>query len=302
MLTNLTRILKFGFQNFSRNGLVSFVTIVTLTLMLIVFAGLVMFIATGQQLLTIFQDKIDIAVYFKDTVPEDDILTIKSSVEKLAEVKSTDYTSRDKALEIFTEKHKDDSVIVQALHELGDNPLLASLNIKATAPSHYESIVAYLNADALKDKVEKITYTQNSDVIHKIVAIIETTKLLGWAAVLFLGIIAALVTMNTIRLVIYSNRNEIEIARLVGASNSLIQGPYFITALIYGIIATLLSLLVCWPLIYFLSPYLNNVAPEIQLYKIFLSNLSSIFGYMLIAGVALAVFSSNWAVKKYAKI
>src|SRR3989344_4591329 len=214
MTTNLLRVLKFGSQNFLRNSLVSAVTILTLSMVLLVFIGLLMFMGVGRDLIAIFQDKIDIAVYFKEATTEDEVLTIKGALEDLNDIKKVDYISRDKALEIFSEKHSSDQTILQALDELDENPLLASLNIKAEQPDKYQVIAEYLTGNILQDKIEKVTYAQNSLVIDKMIKIINTSQVFGLAVVIFLGLVAALVLINTIRLVIYSNRNEIEIARL----------------------------------------------------------------------------------------
>ena len=149
MATTLARIIKFGLQSFSRNGWLSVTTIAVLILALIVFNGLIIFSAISRTAVTSIQDKIDISVYFKDVAKEDEILKLERTMESLAEVKSVEYISQEKALEIFKNDHKDDPTVSQALAELQANPLLAALNVKAKNPSQYASIVEYLGNENL---------------------------------------------------------------------------------------------------------------------------------------------------------
>ncbi|HOB90227.1 MAG TPA: permease-like cell division protein FtsX, partial [Candidatus Colwellbacteria bacterium] len=137
MFTTLARIIKYGFQNFWRNGLVSFATILVLLLAVIVFQGMMLFGEIGRQAIDAVQDKIDISVYFVSNAPEDEILRLKEALLTLSEVKSVDYVSKEEALELFKERHADDPTISQAIEELEENPLRASLNIKAQDPNQY---------------------------------------------------------------------------------------------------------------------------------------------------------------------
>ena len=111
-----------------------------------------------------------------------------------------------------------------------------------------------------------------------------------------------LVTFNTIRLAIYSSREEIGIMRLVGASNSFIRGPYVVEGIIYGLLAGVLSVIIAAPIVYFVSPYIKIFISEMNLWPYFTSNLIGILGYQLLLGVALGVISSTIAIRKYLRI
>src|SRR3989344_3579268 len=109
MITTIYRIIKNGFQNFWRQRLISVATLSVMLLALVVFSSLIIFNVVAVSALNSIQEKIDISVYFKTSSPEDEILRIKQSLEGLAEVKNVDYVSRDRALEIFKEKHASDT-------------------------------------------------------------------------------------------------------------------------------------------------------------------------------------------------
>ncbi len=236
MFTALSRIIKYGLLGFWRNGWLSTATLSVILIALMVFEGLIVFNILTKTALTVLQDKIDISIYFKTNTLEDEILKIKKSLESLTEVKNVEYISQDKALEIFKAKHASEQAITQSLEELQDNPLLASLNIKAYDPRQYSLIATYLDNASFKDQFEKVTYAQNSVVIERLTRIIDTAEKGVLILIVFLTAISILVTFNTIRLAIYSNREEIGIMRLVGGSNSFIRGPYVVEGIIYGLI------------------------------------------------------------------
>jgi len=302
MLTTLFRIIKYGFLGFWRNGWLSTATLSIIVLALLVFEGLIISNVLTKTALTSLQEKIDISVYFKSNTSEDDILKIKKSLESLAEVKGVEYISRDRALEIFKERHKDDPTITQSLEELKENPLLASLNIKAHNPKEYVTIADHLEKADFKVWFEKVTYAQNAIVIERLGRIIDTAEKGGLILIIFLALIAVLITFNTIRLAIYSSREEIGIMRLVGASNSFIRGPYVVEGIIYGLVAGILSVIIAAPIVYFVSPYVKIFISEMNLWLYFTSNLIGILGYQLLFGVGLGVISSVIAIRKYLRV
>lgn len=302
MLTNLLRIIKYGFLAFRRNGWLSTATLSIIVLALLVFEGLMIFNVLTKTAINSLEDKIDISIYFKIDAPEDDILNIQKSLGTLTEVKSVDYISRDQALEIFKEKHKDDAAISQSLEELNSNPLLASLNIKANDPSEYATIAGYLDKADFKTMFEKVTYAQNAVVIDRLNKIIGVAERGGFILIVFLIFIAVLVTFNTIRLAIYSSREEIGIMRLVGASNSFIRGPYIVEGIIYGFLAAVLSIALTAPIVYFVSPYMSIFIAEMDLWKYFTSNLFGTLFYQSLFGIGLGAISSIIAVRKYLRV
>lgn len=302
MLTTLSRIIKYGLQAFLRNGWLSAATISVMVLALLVFQGLMLFNVLTSEAIISLQDKIDIAVYFKSNVPEDNILKLENVLAKMSEVKSVEYVSKDKALEVFKEKHQGDETISKALAELGENPLLASINIKAKDPREYSAIASYLENENLASAIEKVTYNQNRTAIDKLARIVGIFEKAGWALTIFLTLTAILVTFNTVRLVIYSTREEIGIMRLVGASNIFINGPHIVGGLIYGLIAAAVSFIIAAPIVVMAAPYASVLIPEMDLQAYFYDHMLGLAGYQLLFGAFLGAVSSVLAVRRYLKI
>jgi len=301
MFTVISRIIHFGLKSFWRNGWLSTATVAIMVLALLMFVNLIIFGVVTDSAAASIQDKIDISVYFKTNAPEDQILNIKQSLESLSEVKNVEYVSRDKALEVFREAHKNDSIISQAINELTTNPLEASLSIKARRPDQYAAIAEYLNAPNLSSYIDSVSYSKNQVIIERLTAIVENVNRGGFALTVFLAFVAGLVIFNTIRLAIYSNREEIGIMRVVGASNSLVRGPYMVEGVICGVLAATISMIIAAPIFYFVSPYINVFIPGLNIFKYFYSNLLGLFGYQLLFGIGIGTLSSFVAVRRYLK-
>jgi len=302
MITFLFRIIKNGWQEFWRNNLITGITIIIMTVALVVLTSTYFFYYLSTKTLEILKEKVDIAVYFKNEVEEAQILEIKSALEKLKEVKRVEYISKEKALEEFKRRHQSDEVIISALEEIGENPLEASLNIKAYEPEKYQEIVNYLENKNFKNLIDKITYSQNQLAINRLTKIINSSKKLLIFICIFALIIVFVVIFNTIRLAIFSKGEEISIMRLVGASNTFIRGPFLVAGILYGFFGSLLALVIIFLIIKSLSPYLKSFIEGIDLYNYFLSHLFKIFFWQSVTGIFLSTFSSFLAIRKYLKI
>ncbi len=301
-MVKLLRIVKYGWSSFLRNGWLSASTVSIMVLALIVFEGLIVFNVVAKGAVEAIQEKIDISVYFKTNVTEDSVLNIKRSLEGLSEVKTVEYVSRDDALRVFREEHKNDPVITETLNQLDENPLLASLNVKAKDPRHYETIASYLDKPAFTDQIEKITYAQNHLVIDRLIAFVDTIRNGGAILTSFLSFLAIMITFNTIRLAIFSNSEAIGIMRLVGAGNNFIRGPYIVEGILYGVIGAVASFVFLIPIVNFISPYVTNFIPEISLKAYFSEHLLKLFLYQVLFGVALGILSSVIAIRRYLHI
>lgn len=302
MNENIKRIFNSGFTNFKRNSWLSFGTTGIMVLTLLIFISLVAFNVLSQNAIRALQDRVDVTVYFNFDANENQILEVKKELENLDSVKLVDYVSRERALEEFKERHKDDELIQQALVELEDNPLQASLNIKAKESDQYASIVKFLEGGQFKKLIDKINFYENETAIRRVEKISSGLKLGGIFATIILIIIAILVTFNTIRLTIYTQRKEIEIMRFVGASNWYISGPFLVEGALYGLYAGIIVLAIFYPTLFFLSPKVAYFTGSINLFSYFTDFFGQTFVLVVGSGIALGVISSLIAIRKYLKV
>ncbi len=302
MLDSLSffRIIKTGFINFWRNWLLSTAATMVMTITLVIFAVLFLLFALTNYSISTIKDTVDISVYFKPGVGEQQILSIKTELEQNSKVKRIDYTSAAQALEEFKRRHAGDPLITQSLNELNDNPLPATLNIKADKLDDYPEIAQGLQNDRYEGFFSKVNFEDTRPVIDRLNKILSFIVTGGIILIIIFSLIAILVIYNTITLTIYNRREEVEIMRLVGATNGYIRGPFIVEALLYSLFATVITGLLVLPIF-------SNVLPKIAVFvnpgmNVFNQNIFSfwfLIGLLLITSVVLSVFSTFLAIRRY---
>ena len=302
LLINIKRVIKSGFINFWRNGWVSLATVLVMVVTLFIVGSLIFLNVLLTSTLALLEEKVDISVYFKTDAQTAQIIALKQNLSKLEEIKDIEYITREEALQKFQERHKNNSLINQSLIELDDNPLGANFNIRAKNPDQYASISRFLESEIFSNIIDKVNYRQNALVITRLSDILNSSKKVGFSITIFMTIIALLVAFNTIRLAIYTNREEISVMRLVGASNNYIRGPFIVEGALYGIFSAILAIIILYFSSFWLGPKAQSFFGPPNIFSYFLANFFEIFGILLLIGAALGSFSSFIAVRRYLKI
>jgi len=298
----LKRIFRTGWTNWRRNAYLSFGTTGVMTLVLLLFGGLMVVNYVSSQIVAGLQSKVDVTVYFNQTATESEIISVQNDLKGLNTVQDVSYTSQDQALADFKSKHAGDALIQESLAELSNNPLEASLNIKANNSNDYPAIVTFLEGNTYRPVVDKINYYENEAVINRVESISNGLRNWGLLATLILAAIAVLVTFNTIRLTIYNQRQEIEIMRLVGGSNWHIRAPYLIEGGLYGVVAALLTTAIFYPSLWFISSKAGALMNGMSLIGYFLGNIWEFVAIVAVAGIGLGVVSSAIAIRRFLKV
>jgi len=302
MMSNFWRIIKSGWLNFWRNRWLSSSAVLMMSLVIFSLTSLLLVNVLINSLAEALEDKIDISVYFNLDAPEEQILKIKEELAALPEVRVVEYISREKALENFKQKHQNNDILMQSLQELDDNPLEASLNIKAQETSQYETIAQFLNQEKYQKLIDKINYLENKAVIARLASITGTIRRVGFITLMTLAALAVLVAFNTLRLTIYNSRQEIKVMKLVGASDWFIRGPFLTEGALYGIAAVVVVLIVMYPLLWYLSPKISLYLPGTDIFTFFKANLLSIALIQFFIGIALGAISSFIAIRRYLEV
>jgi cell division transport system permease protein len=301
---SMKRVTRYGIAGFVRNGFISLAAILIMTITLFVVAGLMMSAAALNATLAQLTDKVDVTVYFTPTASLDQITTIQNSLKALPEVSSVKYVSRDDALAEFRERHKNDQLTLQALEELGENPLGASLEIRAKQTSQYESIAKYLQDQASAQTgssafIDKVNFFQNKTAIDRLTNIIQTSQKLGIAITIILAISSVTIAFNTIRLAIYPARDEIGVMNLVGAGHWYVRGPFMVAGILYGIVSAVIVLVVLYPVTLWLGPASEKFLGSFNVFTYYTSTFPLLLLTLMGAGIAIGALSSYLAVRRY---
>lgn len=306
MWVGFKRIVRAGFVGFWRNAFVSLASIFVMTIALFVIGATILIDQVLGASLQNIQEKVDINVYFVTGASETDIQALQSEVAALPEVAEVTYTSREEALEEFRTRHAGDTLTIQALEELGENPLGASLSVRARDTSQYEGISRFLEErqageDPQAPLIDRINFVKNKNAIDKLTGIIDAVERSSIVALIILIGAAVLITFNTVRLAIYTSREEIGVMRLVGASNMFIRGPFMFQGVMYGLIAGVASLLIIYPVVLWLGPK-TEAFFQFNIFAYFVSDFIYIFSVLVGAGVVLGLISSILAVSRYLRV
>lgn len=270
--------------------------------------GLLIFLsAILSHTLASIKDKVDVNVYFVTTAPESEIVAFQRRLAEIPEVERVTYTSREEALQAFRERHKEDQLTLQALEELGDNPLGASLSIKAEDPSDYASIVEFLTNEPPTavdgaTLIERVNYFQNKVVIDRLTQAIDATERAGALIVLLFALASTVIAFATVRLAIYTARDEIAIMRLMGASNTFIRGPFVVAGIIAGVLAAFIVLALFYPVAFYASSATAAWLGGFNLFNYYTNHFALFFVILVGAGFLLGGIASYFAVRRYLRI
>lgn len=302
-LLSLIRVFKMGLKNFWRNIWLSLATTGIMVLTIFSVALLVILNIIGDTALRSLEQKLDVSIYFKSETTEEEIQPVLRKIDSMDEVLEAKFVSKDEALEQFKEKHGDKPLIIASLDELDDNPLQPTIVVKARSPEDFAAIAQVLQDDKYQPLVEDFNYEDNRFIIERLTNATNTVERVGIGLSIGFAIISVLVMFNTVRLTMYTQKEEIGIMRLVGASNMFITAPYIIEGMLYGFFATILSTGILYVLLNYMSPLINRfLENQADIFAYFLGNFLLIVLAQLVFGAALGVLSSMIAIRRYLKV
>ncbi len=302
-LISLGRIIISGTNNLRRNLWLAGASTLIMTITLIILSSLsLMFIITNYSVKSI-QQRVDISAYFKNETTESRIMVIRDELKKDTRVKSVDYVSSEQAQSDFQNNHQNDELIIESLKELTENPFPATLQIKANKLEDYPAIAESLNSDKYKEYIEEVNFADNRVIIERLNSLLKFIITFGSILMVVFCLIAVLVIFNTIALTIYNRREEVEIMRLVGATNWYIRGPFIVEALTYSVIAAVITSALLIPIYFQMLPKISNyLTPGANIFNGNIPTFLLVIIIQLVIAFVLSSISSLLAMRKYLRI
>lgn len=300
------RILKTALTNFVRNAWLSATATMVMTITLVIFSILFLLFGVTKYSLDTYKSNIDISVYFKNGLADQQATKIRDVLLADPRVASAEYQTANEVREDFKRRNRDKPAILLSINLLDENPFPPTLHVKAKDLNQYPEILETLKSDEYKDFIAKTNYLEDPKIqqtIDKLSKILEYIITFGIALIVIFTVIAILVMFNTITLTIYNRREEVEIMRLVGATNWYIRGPFLVEATIYSIVATAISALLLFIVFQTVLPKLAQfVDPQLTLFNQNLFNYWSLVLIIFGVSLLLSVFSTMMAIRRYLKI
>lgn len=304
--TTLGRIIQTGMVNFIRNASLATAAIAVMVVTLTILLFSIIANATFSNTIVQITNKIDVSVYLKDQNTAAQSKDLVTQLEKLPNIKSVVYLSKDQALQRYVAQNAGNQALLMAVNQT-DNPLPATILIKPNDLNKIEDIRAFLaksNVAALQS--DEPSYSgDRKEAIDRITSATNVLRRIGVLAVVIFTVICALIIFNTIQMAIFNRRDEITIMRLLGAKTSYIRGPFIVESVIYGVLSAVFSVLIINAA--FLAS--SNALQASSLGLLDISYAATYFGHnfwkllalQLLAGILIGTVSSIVATRRYLK-
>lgn len=301
------RIAQGGAKHFARGGAVTVATMIVMTVTLSIIGLLIFLSAILSYTVDVVRNKVDINVDFITSATESEVLAFADRIRQLPEVADVVYTPREQVLSDFRLRHESDQLILQSLDEIDSNPFGAAIAVKAHSPEQYQSIALFLSDESLlstdeRSIIYRVNYDQNRDTIERLSGAIQATERTGLAIIILFSIASTIIAFATIRLAIYSSRDEISVMRLVGASNTYIRGPFVVAGIIAGVLAAFITLILFFPVFWYVGNAMETWLGGFNLFTYYVGNFPWIFLVIVGAGILLGALASLLAVRRYLRV
>jgi cell division transport system permease protein len=225
-----------AWQGFWRNALMSLAATLTMVLMLLLLAGFFILQNVLLASLSFVEQKVEVVAYIQHNVTQDQVDDLVARVEGMPETASVEYISREEALDRFREAQEAQGR-EDLTRYLESNPLYASVNVKLTAPSGLGTVAEALREDQAVRNVLNI-----EALVDRVTTVTGVVRTAGVALLAIVGLIVLFIIVNTIRLAVVARAEEIEIMRLVGASDAFIRWPFVFEGALVGLLGALVTL------------------------------------------------------------
>ncbi len=251
------RVIKFALQDMFRNVSLSLMTIIILILMLLSVNTLeIVKVVTGQAVQTV-KEQIDVSLYFAADVDQAVVDEMTAFIQSFPEVTEVVYFDSNEVLNQFKSSHYERDYVIDALDEIIQNPFGPTLVVKTREPNDYQKVIEAVSIPEYADIIEAKTFGDTQEYIRRIDIITSQVENFVLILTALFAIIAFFVIFNTVRVAIYTQREEIGIKKLVGATNWFIRGPYIVESVVFSVISVCVTLIIVYMAVQVIDPYVT---------------------------------------------
>ncbi|PLR78223.1 cell division protein FtsX [Bacillus sp. V3-13] len=292
----LRRHIRESFKSLGRNGWMTFASVSAVTVTLILVGVFFVIMMNLNKVATTIEQNVEIRVHIDIAATEQDQEVLKQQIEKIPEVSSLTYSPKEEELANLVESLGEEGQIFQLFEQ--DNPLNDVFIVKTKNPT---------DTMAVAKQIEKMQYASNvkygQGSVEKLFAFIETSRNVGLVLIIGLLFTAMFLISNTIKITIVARRKEIEIMKLVGATNSFIRWPFFLEGLWLGIMGSIVPIViiaVTYRYAYdYIEPKLVNHFIELLEFNPFIYQVA---GLLILMGAIIGIWGSLMSVRKFLKV
>ncbi|GIW65625.1 MAG: hypothetical protein KatS3mg094_144 [Candidatus Parcubacteria bacterium] len=296
------RLIKEGWELFKRKKIITFVLIfVSFLTSLLFFINITLFYFSNE-IINFLKTKLDFSIYFREGTDREDINKLKNILENFNGVSEVIFVSKESAFEDFQKKYISNPIIIKSLIELNVNPLVDYLVVKAKKPEVYDEISKYLENSPYRATIDFLTYSENKNIIERFIKVSKQINFIIFIFLILILVFVFFLILNLTLLTVYSQREEIEVFRLIGTPNYFIRIPF----IIFNLITSFLGYLIANGIFIFFLIMTRDFWKQILIVLnpefFFFNNFFIINGLIIVFIIFMNIFASIVAMSKYLKI
>jgi len=300
------RIFKSGFTNLFRNAWLTIAATAVMVVALTIISIAVVLNVTANNAIDELARDLKASIYLMDTAEEAQSRQLQSSLSSLDFIENVEYVSQEQARSDLASDFNNDSGILQALSLAGEDVLPASLRITVNDLKRMPEIKEFAEQDKFKEVVDSVSLGQTDAqaTIDKAASAQKFINIGSIISAIFLSAVSIMIIFNTIRMAIYTRRDEIRIMKLIGATPDYIRGPFLVEASLYGVFAGIISFIAVYSLVYSLGRKVAEQPEFSQTYNFFLNpgTMFLMFLSVVFLGILIGAISSMLAMEKHLKL
>jgi cell division transport system permease protein len=285
--------MKTTWTNIRRSPYQAFAAILIMMLTFLVISFFTFLIGGSSKIVNYFESKPQVTAFFKNEAKQSDINTLESDLQSTGKIASVKYVSKDQALKIYREQNKNDPLLLDLVTA---DILPASLEISALKIEDLSSI-----SDTLKNSpiVQEVVFQK--DVVSTLTAWTSALRKIGLVLIVVLSLVSMFIMVTIIGIKISQKKDDIEIMRLIGATNWYIRWPFIFEGMFYGAIGAFFGWLISSIALWYVTPFLASFLRGIPVLPVSPVAILELLVIELVLAAFLGAFSSFLAVLRYLK-
>ena len=301
-LAGIKRIFVMGFKNFWRNGWLSLAAVFVMVITLFILSLFIILNIGVDETVKEITKKIDLSIRLKDEVVEENIQDLMSEIKQQEGVEDARFKTKEEAWQEFKGSSQKNQEITSELSD-EDNPLWASIEVKVFDANKVQNVVDIAEKEDFKQIVYSVNYRSKQTVFDNLIKFTNFIKRSGLLLTVIFVTISFLIIFNTIRITIYSRREEVEIMKLVGATNWYVRAPFLFEGALYGFFGALISFIIIASSFYAFDSVIStwSFVGDSSALGFLKTNLITVLFIKIGVGAAIGIISSQIAIRKHLK-
>lgn len=240
-----------------------------------------------------FESKPQVVAFFKEEASEQDIAAVQQSLVATGKVASVKFVSKQDAVKLYNEQNKDDPLLREFVSE---SILPESIEVSTYQIEDLKPISESLKASPY---IETVIYLE--DVVSTLTSLTNGVRMVGFILIIVLALVSVFIMMTVIGFKVSQKRDEIEIMKLLSATNWYIRKPFILEGVLYGIGGTILGWLIASGALLYATPAIESFQKGIPLVPVNPIFLVELLAVELIIAILLGMLASSLAVLRYLK-